>query len=89
MGNPAYARVGPETRGRYPLRKSVFAVADASTAERIRQAAVAAGLKCEVHESETAGTQVTISHREYERDAAERVVLGVDATAERRTGLTG
>jgi simple sugar transport system permease protein len=52
------------------------------------EAAVAAGLKCEVHESETAGSQVTISHREYERDAAERVVLGVDGTAERRAELT-
>ena len=66
------------------MRKSVFEVSDRTVARRIGEEAVRRGLRCEIQDSDAVRPLITITHREYERDAAEMIVRSLDPSAERQ-----
>jgi hypothetical protein len=67
------------------VRKSVFEVSDQTAARRIGEEAVRRGLRYQIEDLEAVRPLITITHREYERDAAEMIVLSVDPAARRTT----
>ena len=69
-----------------PVRKSVFEVADSEVAQRIVAAAKLRRLPCEIQDAGPGRPLVIVTHREYERDAAEMVVKAIDPTARRVEG---
>jgi hypothetical protein len=65
------------------VRKSVFEVSDTTAARLIGAEAVRRGLRYEIEDGDAVRPRITITHREYERDAAEMIVRSVDPTAQR------
>ena len=65
------------------MRKSVFEVSDQTVARRIVEEAVRRKLACKIEGTEAARPLITITHREYERDAAEMIVRSLDPSARR------
>jgi hypothetical protein len=61
----------------------VFEVSDTTAARLIGEEAVRRGLRYEIQAGDAVRPLITITHREYERDAAEMIVRSVDPTAER------
>jgi hypothetical protein len=65
------------------VRKSVFEVADQTVARRIVEEGVRRKLPVTIADGDAERPIVTITHREYERDAAEMLIRSVDPTARR------
>jgi hypothetical protein len=61
----------------------VFEVSDQTTARRIGEEAARRGLRCDIQDSNAVRPLITITHREYERDAAEMIVRSLDPSAQR------
>jgi hypothetical protein len=66
------------------VRKSVFEVSDQTVARRIVEEAVRRRLPCIIQDSDADRPLITITHREYERDAAEMLVRSIDPSASRQ-----
>lgn len=71
-----------------PVRKSVFEVADPEVAHRIVDEAVRRKLPAEIRDPTAARPLVVVTHREYERDAAEMLVMSLDPSASRHVEAT-
>ncbi len=69
------------------MRKSVFEVSDQATARLIGEEAVRRGLRCDIQDPDAERPLITITHREYERDAAEMIVRSLDPAAQRQPEL--
>lgn len=65
------------------MRKSVFEVSDQTVARHIVEEAVRRRLSAKVQDTDAEKPLVTITHREYERDAAEMLVRSLDPSARR------
>jgi hypothetical protein len=61
----------------------VFEVADQSVAQRIVEEGVRRRLPVQIQDVDAARPLVTVTHREYERDAAEMLVRSIDPEAKR------
>jgi hypothetical protein len=61
----------------------VFEVSDQTVARLIVEEAVRRKLACKIEDPEAARPLITVTHREYERDAAEMIVRGLDPSARR------
>jgi hypothetical protein len=66
------------------VRKSVFEVSDQTVARRIVEEAARRRLAGEIQDADAARPLITITHREYERDAAEMLVRSIDPAARRQ-----
>jgi hypothetical protein len=62
----------------------VFEVVDQAAARRIVDEGVRRRLPATIQDVQAARPLVTISHREYERDAAEMLVRSIDPDAKRQ-----
>jgi hypothetical protein len=67
------------------MRKSVFEVANQTVAQNILEEAIRRKLIGEVQDAAADRPLITITHREYERDAAEMLVRSFDPTARRHS----
>lgn len=65
------------------MRKSVFEVADPEVAQRIVDESVRRKLRATIRDATAGRPLVIVTHREYERDAAEMMVMSVDPSARR------
>lgn len=70
------------------MRKSVFEVADPEVAQRIVDEAVRRKLPAKIHDASPARPLIIVTHREYERDAAEMLVMSLDPSARRHIEAT-
>jgi len=68
------------------VRKSVFEVANQTIAARIVAEAARRNLPGEIQDPAAEHPLIVITHREYERDAAEMLVKSLDPSARRHLG---